>query len=47
MSMKYQGTLEFRHLEYGHRKSDPTRGVDYVLSLSFKNKSNGQVVSKK
>lgn len=28
--------LTFKELRYGHRKYDPTRGIDYILSLTFK-----------
>ncbi|XP_076048148.1 chondroitin polymerizing factor [Oratosquilla oratoria] len=41
------GFLQFHSLQYGHRKFDPTRGVDYVLSLFFRDNVSGQLVSKK
>lgn len=47
MHIKTQGNLEYRGIEYGHRRLDPTRGVDYVLSLIFRDNTSGQTVTRK
>ncbi|CAL4137218.1 unnamed protein product, partial [Meganyctiphanes norvegica] len=44
---KNPGSLEYRGMDYGHRRIDPTRGVDYIISLSFRDKTSGLIVSKK
>ncbi|KAK4314086.1 hypothetical protein Pmani_014616 [Petrolisthes manimaculis] len=41
------GRLEYRELEYGHRRFDPARGVDYILSLAFRDNASGRIVSRK
>ncbi|XP_037792712.1 chondroitin sulfate glucuronyltransferase-like [Penaeus monodon] len=47
MHLKTKGSLEYRGIEYGHRRLDPTRGVDYILSLIFRDNTSGQTVSRK
>ena len=42
-----KGKLEYRGIEYGHRRLDPTRGVDYLLSLIFRDNTSGQTVTRK
>lgn len=44
---KTRGNLEYRGIEYGHRRLDPTRGVDYLLSLIFRDNTSGQTVTRK
>lgn len=41
------GRLEYRGLEYGHRRFDPARGVDYILSLAFRDNASGRIVTRK
>ncbi|KAG7166270.1 Chondroitin sulfate synthase 2-like [Homarus americanus] len=47
MHIKTKGNLEYRGIEYGHRRLDPTRGVDYILSLIFRDNTSGQTVTRK
>lgn len=47
MHTKTNGNLEYRGIEYGHRRLDPTRGVDYILSLIFRDNTSGQTVTRK
>lgn len=47
MHTKKNGNLEYRGIEYGHRRLDPSRGVDYILSLIFRDNISGQTVTRK
>ncbi|XP_045106284.1 chondroitin sulfate synthase 2-like [Portunus trituberculatus] len=47
MHAKAKGQLEYKELEYGHRRTDPTRGVDYILSLVFRDNTSGLRVTRK
>ncbi|XP_050729542.1 chondroitin sulfate synthase 2-like [Eriocheir sinensis] len=47
MHAKAKGKLEYKELEYGHRRMDPARGVDYILSLVFRDNTSGRRVTRK
>lgn len=47
MHAKTKGHLEYKELEYGHRRADPARGVDYILSLVFRDNTSGRRVTRK
>lgn len=47
MHAKAKGQLEYKELEYGHRRLDPARGVDYILSLVFRDNTSGRRVTRK
>uniref|UniRef100_A0A0P4W3X9 Hexosyltransferase n=1 Tax=Scylla olivacea TaxID=85551 RepID=A0A0P4W3X9_SCYOL len=47
MHAKAKGRLEYKELEYGHRRTDPARGVDYILSLVFRDNTSGLRVTRK
>ncbi|KAG8229514.1 hypothetical protein J437_LFUL004920 [Ladona fulva] len=44
---QYQGRLRFRRLVNGYRRFDPSRGMDYILDLTFRNTSSGLEVQKR
>ncbi|KAG0725180.1 Chondroitin sulfate synthase 2 [Chionoecetes opilio] len=47
MHARAEGRLEYKELQYGHRRADPTRGIDYILSLVFRDNTSGRRVTRK
>ncbi|XP_071454752.1 chondroitin sulfate synthase 2 [Hetaerina americana] len=44
---QYQGRLRFRRLVNGYRRFDPSRGMDYVVDLTFRDTSSGLELQKR
>lgn len=36
LELKYSNNLKFDHLVNGYKRFDPSRGLDYILDLHFK-----------
>lgn len=47
MEEKYDGQLLYKRLVNGYRKFDPSRGMDYILDLAFRDNTNGKEVHKR
>ncbi|RZF45951.1 hypothetical protein LSTR_LSTR008328 [Laodelphax striatellus] len=47
MEDKYEGLIHYKRLINGYRRFDPSRGMDYILDLAFKDNTNGKEVHKR
>lgn len=45
--LKYSGNLIFDHMVNGYKRFDPSRGLDYVLDLSFRDVTINKLVQKR
>ncbi|XP_059474527.1 chondroitin sulfate synthase 2 [Neocloeon triangulifer] len=47
MAQKYEGKLQYKRLVNGYRRYDPSRGMDYILDLAFRDMDTGLEILKR
>lgn len=43
---KYEGSIQYRRLVNGYRRFDPSRGLDYILDLAFRDSTGRQTIKR-
>lgn len=43
---KYQGSIKYRTFVNGYRRFDPSRGLDYVMDLAFRDDVGREVIKR-
>lgn len=46
LTQKYVGNIQFRRLVNGYRRFDPSRGLDYILDLAFKDSTGRETIKR-
>lgn len=47
MELKYSNNLKFDRLVNGYKRFDPSRGLDYILDLTFKDLIGDKFIQKR
>lgn len=47
LELKYLNNLKFDRLVNGYKRFDPSRGLDYILDLTFKDLTGDKLIQKR